>query len=696
MCVRSLYRRAFSTAVPARRASSSASSTSAAVKRRGDSALMRLSAPTFVPAALIGTTSPARIPTLCSSSRCSSSCAAAASISSVTSLASCDTPSRMTCALPVKASAARRIALADPARERDLVGVDVGDRDRADEAAPVGHAHGAPVGELGDRKLGDLLERRLVVQRRCQQLAGAGEQALGHLRALDLGDVLDDVDDELDLAVAVVDAGGLDDPPALLAGHAVDRARDERPGLFAGKDLAAGELVHAQRRAVLVGRLEAVDEGLHGRREQLLRGVVAEHARGGVVGVDERALGVLDGDGFGERREGDGELGLDRLELGEQAGVVEREAGAAGEDLRELEVFGAEAPARVRRDDERQRPDAPAAGSQGDDDERGRAQPAQQLEILGAGGHVDKQRVGDLFDEPRLLGVGWVVDGPRRAFGELAGDLVIVSGRAPGDAHREALELAPADRVDDADVGGDRHDEVVEALDGVLEAARPVGDLGDGSEQREALAVAVDLRAPARGHDGERGHRGHDEDPLEVAEGAGVPPERARQGERDRDGADDDDVARRADDAGDQRREQDDPDDRRRRHRDDVDDGERRRDRQSGSERQHAAAWQPAESRRRRRHLAIIRTAREPRSTFRARRCGRLWIAPHTASAPREARVTTRPRQARRPRSLPQPRAPPPRRRAPRRGMRQRGLRGRRRCRGGRCRAAVRGRRVSV
>ena len=105
MCERSVYSREFSTAVPARRASSSVSATSASLNRRPDSALIRLSAPTLWPAALIGTISAPRMPTPSSSSRCSSSWATAASISSVISLTICDVPSSMTWAAPDEASA---------------------------------------------------------------------------------------------------------------------------------------------------------------------------------------------------------------------------------------------------------------------------------------------------------------------------------------------------------------------------------------------------------------------------------------------------------------------------------------------------------------------------------------------------------------------------------------------------------------
>ncbi len=105
MCERSPYRRAFATAAPARRPSSSASTTSASLKRRPDSALTSVSAPTISPAAGIGTESPARMPTSSSSSRCCSSWATAASSSSLTSVVSCDRPSRRICGVPLGASA---------------------------------------------------------------------------------------------------------------------------------------------------------------------------------------------------------------------------------------------------------------------------------------------------------------------------------------------------------------------------------------------------------------------------------------------------------------------------------------------------------------------------------------------------------------------------------------------------------------
>ena len=73
MCERSRYRRAFSTALPARRPSSSASSRSARLNARPDSALTNESTPIARPPVTIGTIITARMPRLLTSSRCSGS-----------------------------------------------------------------------------------------------------------------------------------------------------------------------------------------------------------------------------------------------------------------------------------------------------------------------------------------------------------------------------------------------------------------------------------------------------------------------------------------------------------------------------------------------------------------------------------------------------------------------------------------------
>jgi hypothetical protein len=359
------------------------------------------------------------------------------------------------------------------------------------------------------------------------------------------------------------------------------------------------------RRAVLPGGLEAPDELADGRREQLLRGGVAEHPRGGLVGVDERPFGVLDGDGLGERRQRRGELGLHRLELGEQPGVVERERGAAAEHLRELDVVAVVAPAGVRRRDERQRPEPAAPRAQGHGDAREDPERAQAREVLVVGRKPPQHVVGDRRQEPRLLGIARLVDRPRGAGGEHRG--ARVPGGA-GHAHGEALQLALAHRVDDADVGDRRHDEVVEPGDGVLERARPVGDLGDPRQHGEALAVARDLRAiagrEAREDADDRGD-GDAVDPDAVPEV--VAPDAAQHREQDRGAAHDGDVAGAAEQRRQQRRDDDEADDRRLRLGEDVDQRERARDRQAGRERQDAVATsgrQPEPVRRWRRHAA--------------------------------------------------------------------------------------------
>jgi hypothetical protein len=69
-----------------------------------------------------------------------------------------------------------RVALTDAAGERHLVRIDVGDRNPPEVAVAVGQAHQAPVSELRDGKLGDLLQRSLVVQRRREELASTRQQ----------------------------------------------------------------------------------------------------------------------------------------------------------------------------------------------------------------------------------------------------------------------------------------------------------------------------------------------------------------------------------------------------------------------------------------------------------------------------------------------------------------------------------------
>jgi hypothetical protein len=164
--------------------------------------------------------------------------------------------------------------------------------------------------------------------------------------------------------------------------------------------------------------VKPVDDLADRRRQQLPGGVEAEHPRGGLVGVHQHAFAALDRDGLGERRERDRELRLDRLELREQARVVERERRAAGQHLRELEILVAIAPARVLGHDQRQRSQPASSRAQRHDDARRRAQRVQPLEVPRVDGDLPQHRVVDVPQQPRLLRVAERVGRGRRPAGE--------------------------------------------------------------------------------------------------------------------------------------------------------------------------------------------------------------------------------------------------------------------------------------
>jgi hypothetical protein len=161
---RSVYRRAFSTAVPARRPSSSASSRSARENVRPDSAARgghrhdhhRSHAQSAQRLELLGIGDRLReqlVGDLVDDLRG----AAADDLGRSAGIAH-----------------AGRIALVVLTREAHARGVDVRDGHRAQVALRVRHAHAAPVGELRDGEAGDARERLLVVQRRREQIAGLG------------------------------------------------------------------------------------------------------------------------------------------------------------------------------------------------------------------------------------------------------------------------------------------------------------------------------------------------------------------------------------------------------------------------------------------------------------------------------------------------------------------------------------------
>jgi hypothetical protein len=217
--------------------------------------------------------------------------------------------------------------------ELELRGIDV---HKGDALQPIAarHRHVAPVREPRHGEARDPVERLLVVEAGGHQRARLREEALRVLGALDLGDVLDHVDHE-----PAGDRPGLDHAPALLPRVAAHAADHERLRRLAAEDGAAGQVLELQWGARLGEGLEGVHDRLRRRVDQLLRRVEAEARGGGGVGVDEAAVGALDGDGVRKAVERRRQARLDALQAGEQAGVLERERDAAGEQLRELQLI---------------------------------------------------------------------------------------------------------------------------------------------------------------------------------------------------------------------------------------------------------------------------------------------------------------------------------------------------------------------
>ena len=146
--------------------------------------------------------------------------------------------------------------------------VAVRDRDPLDQAAAGRDLDRAPVGELRDQQLRDPLERRVVVGRVRDQLAGARQQAVGELRPLHVGDVLDRGHRVEHLARGPLDRPRLGPGPALAPGRAcppcAGSAGSADPPVSAAR---AGERLGGDLVAGLVADLEALADRLgRGRR----------------------------------------------------------------------------------------------------------------------------------------------------------------------------------------------------------------------------------------------------------------------------------------------------------------------------------------------------------------------------------------------------------------------------------------------
>ena len=276
--------------------------------------------------------------------------------------------------------------------------------------------------------------------------------------------------------------------------------------------------------------------GGHGRRLGTAAGDVADHhhpAPGDAEGVVEVAADLVLGAGRAVHR-GDGPAGdvrqrrrqqaalqgrgdlrpfaLAALEIGEQAGVVERQRHTTGEDAGEVGVVRAEAPAGVANADG-QHPRRPPAGSQLDGDRRAHAEGEQELQILLVVGDIAQVGLGNPFEEMRLLpgrrgGVSQALLERRRAFGEPP--LNRLRPRAV-DPHRGAANPLSLEHVDRAEVAELRHEDVGDRLERLLQRAVAVGDVSDVAEDLETAPGLI--RSGAKhGREGSQRRKGDHSD----------------------------------------------------------------------------------------------------------------------------------------------------------------------------------------
>ena len=151
-------------------------------------------------------------------------------------------------------------------------------------------------------------ERRLVVERRGEQRARLGEEVEPRLGVALLGDVPEDVDHELDVALGRQDRRRADDRPAFVAARAQPVAKHRLVGGVGDERAPAREVVDREWPAVLAEDLEPREELRAREGEHFLRRLEATQPRGGVVRVDESSVLSLRGDPIADVPENRGEL----------------------------------------------------------------------------------------------------------------------------------------------------------------------------------------------------------------------------------------------------------------------------------------------------------------------------------------------------------------------------------------------------
>ena len=159
----------------------------------------------------------------------------------------------------------------------------------------------APVGDLGHRQPSDVAQRLLVVERGGQHLAGPRQELHAQGRALAA------VTSSMMVTAASIEParvthrGRLQQHPLLLAGDPVDRAQQQRLGLLAAQQPDGGEVLHADRMAVLTGSLIRPHQRSRIRVAQILHRGKSQSIQRSLVGVDEVIVGAADRNRLGQR-----------------------------------------------------------------------------------------------------------------------------------------------------------------------------------------------------------------------------------------------------------------------------------------------------------------------------------------------------------------------------------------------------------
>jgi hypothetical protein len=227
---------------------------------------------------------------------------------------------------------------------------------------------------------------------------------------------------------------------------------------------------------------------------------------------------------------------LDALEVGEQAGVVERQRKAAGERRGEVHVLADVAAFRPG-DADRQGAEQPPARDHRDR-ERG-AQPEGGEEgaiYVAVGQHLDVARAHPRQElrhrrDPEG-GVAKPERDRRRSRSQCRLDRRPVG--APPHPDCRSVHLAGMDRVDHRQVRRVGDDQLGGALEGVGERERSIGDLADLVQEREPARIGAGALAKPGDQDRQRAADGELAEASPVVELAEVVvPDRAHRPERD-------------------------------------------------------------------------------------------------------------------------------------------------------------------